>query len=539
MTRIGPQAPGPRSAAPPQHRSEATRLLCAGVWFDAGFRRRVIEELVEHEERPIAPSLGMDAVPVLAHALRARRRETGTGVQLLFLWAVFVLLGILDIGADRVRVVPWYLAYALVCVVCRVVRASGGAVFALRRGEIREATRGRLKAVLPVVPFVATAAYWALVAEALIDGADVWTAVLLPLLLMLPVAAHRAEVVSVMGRSLSRDAWAGAARRPELPGSQRYRRIGAAIDREQYAPVAVYDPFRPFVGAGTPYQPWSFAVELKRSGAGPGGLTAREVIDLVKPRLEALKASAEATSHDRLRDLEVEEVVYLPVGPDREDVDYGPREVRDQLDSAVGEGGEDRRHFLRVRLGAWHEQVGICLLVRVHTQGGMLVLEVVPHVLGPVRPEFGSADVIADRADPVRDAVLAFLTSPAANCAAVLSVIRTVVSGCRLWLAPPQFAAPDAPVRSVRELGSTQDVSLFQEMDISRYVKTLQDRITSGVQDALSAKGYETGAFEQYVISVAEGGVFIGSMSGGAVAAGDRASAKHTEGTAQAGGGRA
>ncbi|WP_406365844.1 hypothetical protein [Streptomyces sp. NBC_01546] len=65
-----------------------------------------------------------------------------------------------------------------------------------------------------------------------------------------------------------------------------------------------------------------------------------------------------------------------------------------------------------------------------------------------------------------------------------------------------------------------KDIYLFQEMDISRYVRTLQDRIASGVQDALRTKGYETGGFEQYVVSVSGGGVFIGAMSGGAAATG-------------------
>ena len=74
--------PQPREGArPPAFRTEATRLLSAGVYFDTGFRTRVIEELVEHEERPVAPSLGIDALPVLATrcAPAAGRRGPGRG----------------------------------------------------------------------------------------------------------------------------------------------------------------------------------------------------------------------------------------------------------------------------------------------------------------------------------------------------------------------------------------------------------------------------------------------------------------------------
>lgn len=543
------------AAEPRQIRSEATRLLCAGVWFDSEFRRRVIEQLVEHEERPIAPSLGIDALPVLAHALRARRLEVETGAALAVLWAVFIGLGLAGVGADPVLPMPWFLGYALVCFVCWSLRGSRGAVFGLGRGVLKEATRGRLKAVLPVVPFAVTLAYWAAVVFALFTGADAWTAVVFPALMVLPVWAHRTQVVHVMRDGLSRGAYAGAPRE-RLPDTPQYRRIGAAIDREQHANLTIYDPFRPFVGAGEPYQPWSVVAELKGKTPGPlrkspdpasssaatpaaSLLTGREVVDLIKPRLEALRAAAAETSRDRLRFLEIDEVVYLPVGVARARVTYEPAAIQEHLADAVGEGGEGRRHFLRVRVGAWDEQVGISLLVRVHTQGGMLVLEVVPHVLNPVRPEYRSVDVIAARGEGrgLRDAVVALLTSPAAGVAAGLSLIHTAVSVFRTWLTLPQHALPDGPVTSVRELGSVKDVSLFQEMDISRYVRTLQDRIASGVQDALRAKGYETGEFEQYVVSVSGGGVFIGAMSGGAVATGERASAKHTETLTKQGGG--
>ena len=72
------------------------------------------------------------------------------------------------------------------------------------------------------------------------------------------------------------------------------------------------------------------------------------------------------------------------------------RQRHAHLARAAGEGGEARRHFLRIRVGAWNEQVVVSLLVRVHTQGGMLVLEVVPHVLGPIVPEFREVDTIVD-----------------------------------------------------------------------------------------------------------------------------------------------
>ena len=75
----GPAAP--EDASVPPHASEATRLLCGGVYVDPDYRDRVIDELYLHEQRLVAPSLGFDAARVLAHALRARRQEPLTAVR--------------------------------------------------------------------------------------------------------------------------------------------------------------------------------------------------------------------------------------------------------------------------------------------------------------------------------------------------------------------------------------------------------------------------------------------------------------------------
>ncbi|MEU4896538.1 hypothetical protein AB0B12_28040 [Streptomyces sp. NPDC044780] len=544
-----PVAP-PRPASAPRGgiRTEATRLLCAGVYFDSEYRRRVIEELVQHEERPIAPSLGIDALPVLVHALRARRKEAETALVLLAIWTVFIGLGVAGVGSETMLPVPWWLAYMLVCFLLGSVRSGTGlgvAVFTLDRSMVKRATRGRLRMLLPLMPLLIALIYWVSALFALFSGAHAWVSVVFPFLLVLPVWAYRAHVSAVMRDELGPETFFRAPREtvPPTPG---YRRIAEAIDREQYAVLTIYDPFRPFIGAGRPYrEPWSLVMELKErtspakddKGAGPTAgrgarLTGREVIDLIKPRLEELRTAAAATSRDRLCALEIEEFVYLPSGLARWEVAYDPAATRRHLDEAVGEGGEARRHFLRIRVGAWDEQVVVSVLVRVHTQGGMLVLEVVPHVLTPVRPEFRAVDVIEARGedDLLREAVRGLLATPTANFAAGTSLIRTGVAVFRTWLANPRRALPDAPATSVRELGSTTDLSVFQEMDVRRYVRTVQDRIASGVRESLRVNGYETGDFEQQVVNVSGGGVFIGAMSGGAVATGEGASAAHTEG---------
>ncbi|MBB4891767.1 hypothetical protein FHS39_000767 [Streptomyces olivoverticillatus] len=517
-------------------RTEATRLLCAGAYLDIEFRRRVIEELVEHEERPIAPSLGVDVVPVLAHALRARGQDTLTALMLLGLWACFIAVDVTSLPEGAPPLPIWSIGYAVVSLAhwgAQAAAGRGSAVYVVDKRTLRQALvgRGSLRALLPVAPPLLTVVYWGFVIYALVEGVKVGAAIIFPLLLALPVWNHRARVAAVMRAELGRKAFTEGDR--AVPETPYHRRIADSIDREQYAGLTIYDPFRPFIGMGRPYEPWSFALELKKSKAAPAAgseapFTGRTVVELIRPRLQALREAAAATSRDRLKDLEIDEFVYLPPGPRRPDVDYAQSVVLRHLAESVDEGGEARRHFLRIRIGAWDEQVVVTVLVRVHTQGGMLVLEVVPHVLTPIRPEYRAVDVIASRGedDLLRDGIRALLTGPAAGYAAAVSTVRSALCGFRTWLGDPQHAAPDGPAASVRELAGAPHISLFQEMDISRYVKTVQDRIASGVREALHSQGYETDQFEQQIVQISEGGVYIGSMSGGAVASGAGAEAK-------------
>ncbi|AEW96075.1 MULTISPECIES: hypothetical protein [Streptomycetaceae] len=557
-----PFVPGPPPSAAPRvpgstpATSEATRLLCAGVYLDHVFRDRVIEELAEHEHRPVAPSLGIDAVPVLAHALRARRRDVLTALALLAVWVGFPLLsalvsasatsfdpfsGLLPLGLSGLLSVIGASLYGWVCLAlwaaCKVAgRRVGGWATDGTRNAVGPGRR-RFGAALTFSARMFAVYYWIVAVASLF--ALQFGMVVLPLLVAAVTDWPRRWTARTFRTELRPEVFA-ARPRPPMPPSPRYQRIVEAIDREQYSPLTVYDPFRPFIGAGVlTYGPWSFVLELKRRkdgrAADGGDMTSRQILDLVKPQLERLRVSA-GTSRDRLRELEVEECVFLPAGVSRERLatEYRPESVARHLAEAVEEGGEARRLFLRVRVGAWHEQVVTTVLVRVHTQGGMLVLEFVPHVLPPVRRDFRQADAIAAGRDDgfARVALRALVASPTANVEAGISALRVLRDALRAWLTNPSERYPEGPVVSVRELGSGDAMQLFQDLDVSRYVKTIQDRVVNGVREALRSRGYETGEFEQQVVNVNGNGVFIGgSMSGGAIATGAQATARHTEGT--------
>ncbi|MFB6638680.1 hypothetical protein ACFCYF_15630 [Streptomyces chartreusis] len=586
-------------------RTEATRLLCAGVYQDATFRRRVLDELVGHMERPVAPALGVDVLPVLAHAVRVARRETRTALLMLAAWAGFVLSDFvmvwdsvsdrwghdaevgfgnvftaLYLGQENVSggiPMPWSQLYALVTFAMWVAAAVGE-----RGGDVKELGLpgtvaraadglGRL-AGLGSVLFLCF--YWYLYLAGLVDGtAQTPYPALFPLVITLIGWQHQASHRKALCRWLSK--WTfPTATQPGLPPGLPYDDLVPSIHREQQAPVTLYDLEKPFIGMGTCRKSWSFAMELRKlpdetrgqvpaqssaaNGAGAGlarrtteRLTASAALDMIEPQLIELRESAARTGRDRLRDLEIERFLYLPGGVGRDEevevggVDdaaafaatpqgrgqggrpvYDPEQIAAQLDEAVDEGGEARRVFLRVRVGAWHEQLVVTVLVRVHTQGGMLVLEVEAYVLGPIRKEFRGVDALVERLPEKwpSAALRALRHAPAigVSCAigALGSVYREIASG---WSDGDE--PPDVPRVSLRAAAAQKDLSIFQETDAERYIKTIQERIAGGVRVALREHGYRTEEFEQHIYQVSGGGVFIKDMSGGAIATGSHGQA--------------
>ncbi|MFF9685922.1 hypothetical protein [Streptomyces sp. NPDC014623] len=567
----GPPAPGGPSQPSLNRysRTGTTRLLCAGPYLQARFRRRVVEELVEHDGRAVAPSTGVDVVPVLAHALRARRLELQAGGLIALLWTLFWLADLFGDGfgwmtswsladaygqsyterhfflltdlfeeGDNVRRYPgsgvWALNYAIISGLLWLVRNVSG------RGTSVYSLDGLLPQgdgwarFLPFAPRILLALYWAAALAAVWNASANWMAVVFPLLLVIPVWRHRNAVEAVMCDRLGAEVFEQLPRE-ELTGPEWLRETGLAIDREQNSGIVLYEPARPFVGSGRALKPWSLVMDLRRRPeAGSEPLTAAGVLNCVRERLADLGRLPEPPSGlDRLRDVEIDELVYLPSGPPRHEVDHGENATATHRLASIGEGGEARRHFLRVRVSAWEHQVVVSVLVRVHTQGELLVLEVVPHVLDPLKPEFGLVDAIVERgrAYPAIAAWRALLTAPAAGAAAAFSAARSLEGAVR-WAQrrAGRVGTPGAPAEgaaaSVRELASVQGDSPLQRMDVSRYLRTVQERIGTGALQALSEKGHDTGQLEQQIVQVSNGGVFIGTMSGGAVATGRGARAR-------------
>ncbi|MFD8893083.1 hypothetical protein [Streptomyces sp. NPDC059566] len=538
--------------------SEAGRLLCAGSYLDAAYRDRVIQELYVHEERFVAPSYGFDAARVLAHALQARRAEAAWASAVLAVWGLGLVLA-------QALVIFLLIPAAFLSGAGRLerrrlkrerggrflellLRACGsvlliGVVLGVLVGAVdgRTSVGGTDESLLVFESFLHEfegepfALGFVLALPALgyaLAVSYAWTALIVFALLALVVGLQRGHFARVISTSLSRDRYADPSADPA--SGSRFALARDRILRTQHSRLVIYSVEDPFCGAGTAYRPWHLSVELRprTDGVEPEPLDNARIVARIRPRLEALRVpsphgspEAEQAVLDRLRELVVDECVFLPASglpaAFRPDLSDGAFEAHRA--GAVEEGGERRRHFLRVRVGGWDENLVVTVFVRVHTQGGMLMLEVAPHVLLPIRQEFQEADDVARRHlrnNPFAKAVWALRNAPRS----LGKALTTLSGGSR---GPWQIATeghggalPAGPAVSVRELAAREDASLFQLMDLDRYLKTIQDRIVAGVTLALHEAGWHTEEFAQRAVTVAEGGVFIQSVSHSAFSVG-------------------
>ncbi|WP_017593957.1 hypothetical protein [Nocardiopsis potens] len=554
----GPAAPA---------RSEPTRLMCAGAYLDGRFRRKAIAELVECPERVAAPSLGFDAVPVLRHCLHARRLETEAGGWLVLVWSTWPVAALAagglfgmfaedgEAGQAALQVLGltlWFmLGFASLCLLAwarRFVSGRPTGVYLADRDDRRnrEGRRAWPVLVFKAGTWAASAGIGTTMLGTLLlpldeaGGAPKALALLLvngawPGLIALVVDRHRSRVDAVLLTALTQSAFTGAG--PEVP--PHYEPLLRRIGTEQYSSTVLYDPGDPFKGAGAPRRPWTLALELRPvSDEGARRLTGRRLVDVIRRRAEALTERVDEESRDRLTHLEVSEQVFLPgplpYGSGRARLPIGPEDrepAKGHVADAVREGGEQRRHFLRLRVGGWEEEVVTTVYVRAHCQGRMLLLEVAPHVLPPITDRFRAVDALpgsaADRG-PAARAGTALLLAPAASFMAGAALFRAAASGIRARLADRGPARAEPPRASLREIASGGRLSLFQEMDVERYTQTLHGRVGSAVRRSLVDAGYQADELQRHIVNIGAGGVFVGgSVTGGAIASGRGANAAH------------
>ncbi|MGW0786038.1 hypothetical protein [Streptomyces sp. NPDC002913] len=574
-----PPPPGPGSRLWELVRSQAgnrpgnaTAYLRGAAHLDRRFRDAVVKELAENPHRLPPPSYGVDLAAVLKECFIARR-EVSTRAKLM-LALPLLLLPVSVAGA----IVP-----TLLVLVVRLLRTVWRALKSTMAGRDRPDAEPRSRSGQGVVTLllllVLVWALWQAVnlsfsAFTLLTGG--FSGGFRHLLAALVVLAGWAAIATVYRYRTERRLYLLAiGRSVEVSDPPAIARRLGEIREQQADPDVVYSDYAPFVGAGIELDHWSFAIELvpdltKRDN-GAAGRRAAFTVPEVHARIRSeLRRFGEGATYpgDRLRGLQVDDHVMKSgkrLGPSRDWSGTSPgTPFHDLAPEARAEAAallrtppdaqppatwwpdsldlfaEERlRHYLTVRVGSWGDEVVLTVFSRVQMQGGLLFLESRAFLLPPIARFYHRIDDIlppkdaGDWADLVRAATASMFSvvadAPNDLTAPSRTVTRTAQS--RIWydrMCKTDRPVDHGPAYSIRELAAEPHFQqLFQEMDVRRFLKSVQTRTVTAVRNSLSDAGYSTSEFDARTTVLFDRSVHVNGTVNGNVQTGDNARASH------------
>jgi hypothetical protein len=493
---------GPAPAVDP---GKITRFLCAAAHLDPAFARAAIAEYLVEPTRALPHADGVDSAAVLRDAVAARRRGKIRDAVLLFVMVIFFAL-------DFYAAVVWLVIAWLVA----------AAVTARRRGPILVALAIAvlLGAVLVYLLRIHAFAQFGITTSGPSNGNLV--AGLLFLLVVYGIVALDGFVVEALVRERFRESTFAHDATGLAPGWERtVRTLGlgdfaaplrrvAAVDAETpisatVADVVVYRTTIPFVGCGSLKADQTLALELIAGDAddrAPRPFTAIELTDHVTAAVRALRGSTSLSPSGRLADLSVVERVFVPaarlvggLAGTRAaavliDVERPPARVmpvavaRSLADSPL----ESARYYRCFRIESWESDIVTSSHFSASTDKRTLYLEWTHNVLYPVKRQYRSIDHPTTVHHALHAATVA-VTLPRY----AWQRLKNVLDWYRRIPHRPGEIVPEryGSAISLRELAADNGWhNYFQEADIVRYIRLVEQAIFRSVGDFLAERGY-------------------------------------------------
>ncbi|WP_251095304.1 hypothetical protein [Streptomyces sp. Caat 7-52] len=458
-----PPEPGPRPDRPAKDAaSNATRLLCAGTYLDPVYRATVIRELLTHRYRVVAPSYGYDAIPVLAHALAARRLHrirlavvaTGTAAAIALMYA-----GLLDgfTAALAVLWLLWVTAYFRRIVTLQLLATRLGR----RTGHARR-SRG-------------------------FDGSYPEHAELTP------------DLVDKINREQTSDGsvirYGGY--KPFVGAGEQVRRWSTA-ELLVGAPLTVFDEPR---GTGMPPAPRAGGQEPRRKEVVP--FTAEEITAYVGERMTA-QLRDRARPAQRIEGLAVERSTFTTAVTTLRGV---PEPTPQQLGGRWDDTYDSGRAYLCVRVGSWNQELVTTAFVGFDVKGNTLHTEFYSYVLAPIQASFHLVDRLPAALDDRLLLKVAWHTlrgAPDAALRSALAEARSRLPRLLPWRggrarSPQESDTSEfglgryadtvlnrGAVTSIREMATSDDFHVFfQETDTIKYTQIVERQLLHVVRDFL------------------------------------------------------
>jgi hypothetical protein len=558
MTIPGQGADGHRPPAPPypEDPTTATRHLCAGAYLDEGFRNDSLRKVYYQPRRVVAPSYGFDAVPVLAHCLRARNGA-------LLRDAAIVVTALIA------ALVSW--ASLLFVLSSMASLQAAIATYRVARDSIRKLRRGEPVPLSTLVPrlmllglgwtlafVVGTLASGSLLSatsdsfgetgvsgtETAVAGIAAGSLLLGLLIFAYPVAFNlwRQTELSKMG--------------PGAPLTQPVRtpRLDE-IATQQRGNTTVYGGFWPHVGSGHLIETWGFAQRLVRPARdlvreyahraqgeptererefaqSPFG--AQELVNYVRDHLATLLPQREAEEH--IPGLTLQDRICLA---GTEVTHLAPYTAPQVMAAVVRHPTTPARHYLACQVFAWGGELITTVYVHISVQGRSLYLELTTTALPPCKVEFRVVDTVEGHGpvaflralkDGIADTPRTIWRSPANLVGALINLVAGSANGTAPSVRITRGLNYGAEA-GVRELGAEPDMRfLTQYQDVSKFKKLIERRVIAAVLDFLDDRDVDTTEYRARAASVlnvnngfvnnGSGATFNGPVAGRDVTAG-------------------
>jgi len=523
------------TAQPGGPMSNSTRYLCAAAYLNPAYANAVINELVA-SHRAVAPSLGIDLIPIIRHCLNARRAQLLRDVLLTVLLIAGLFLATVPIIA--ILVISFCLSFL------------PGVQWERRSLGIKVLAGLGIAVVLTViVVFYLVSSYF----NAANGGAApsfgplaTGFATLVVVLVFLVVAGTVLVGYSYsMYRTFSDRLRPGASidgfERASEEAEARIAQVAAA----QRGNMTIYGGDNPFIGTGPRLlnEDWSIAIELDRA-PGPGKDSSRaahnsgsyvpidpvELHRVLRTRLLKVKDD-ELPGNERIAALSVHDHVAgdghcrwdSPVIDRAHTIPYS-QASSEAIDALIRHPAAGLRYYLRVCVSdegqpVWarrrevisttDQEIAISAFIYVAVEGRMFYLQFVPTLLPPIYQQYHLVDrlpKVSSGQFMVKVILRAASTSFRDMVFAPFRVIGTLwrmFAESRSYRTETKsandYVYADIGARiSVREFGGSAAARTYiQVLDTIKYNKVIQRLVLDTVLDFLSEKGVDTSAYQE------------------------------------------
>ncbi|GLY16902.1 hypothetical protein Kisp01_39170 [Kineosporia sp. NBRC 101677] len=503
----------PTSAQRRLQRSGSTRYLSAGTYLDADFRNAVLDEFLGRRDRAVAPAFSTDAVPVVRHALNARRHQIVRDAVLTAVLVVFLVIQAKILLAVLALVVTALLLWRALKAVARLrfgtaVAHVGAALISLLVALLfLESHSNLFSSIDGSTGYEETDSFGSVLVQTLgvllVVLGSAWTAV---------VVERLANRQIILDRLMPRRFVPSTSPTGPKKHQARLRYIAEA----QSGNVTYYPPDaseRPFVGAGTVQRSWTQAVPLIGSGSDPGSGEPELTTDSLRDALSRDLARLHDTGPQN--EVSVQDRLVTPAAAraddPRTDAATGLLQHRltpEQMELLAEADSAGVHRYLSVRMAPGHGDSEIWVFVRCLVEAQTLHLDVIGCSLPPVRPSYREVDQYtpSDLGVVLRTAVSALPEVPGLLLRAPLRLFLALIGQDHVsWDLRSRMrqlgsaATTGRGARAgVRELGTDQESpDLLAGMATQRQIRLIEQQVVDTVAESMERSGFSAEEFRR------------------------------------------